>query len=367
MDDAEDLFRDTLERAQRAYGTDDKFTLSMMRALADLLMAEGKLEEAESLLASSLEKSRRIFGEDDLPTLKAHNTYCTLLMQQGKLDEALSCFHETLKAHEKVRGLDHKDTLVARNNLMATLFNQGQFEAAVPIARDVIASNARTLGDQHPNTILSRNNLGVVLLNLGRPGEAEPYVRQAHNDATATLNPAHQVRMKSTGNLIDALITLDNAADAVPLCHELIQTRRDLDPPQPGLVAQTLEQLGTAHFQLSDFTDARDAWSECVELRAVISSNHWLTNRARSELGSALAAMGAFDEAEPLLLDSFRALQSQRESIPHVAGANCLEDARQRLIDLYVAWSKPDEAATWRELDITSTQPVERAAKAESN
>ncbi|HPF39745.1 MAG TPA: serine/threonine-protein kinase [Phycisphaerae bacterium] len=346
--EAEALLRDTLERADRAFGAADPLTLVTMRILADLLLSTGALDEAESLLLSTLEAQKRTFGSDSSRTLKTHNTYCALLLRQGKIDDALSCFRETLRLHEQVCGPDHKRTLVVRNNLMGALFNKGRFEAAAPIAADVIASNVRLLGDEHPNTIMSRNNLGVVLLNLGRASEAEALFRRAYNDGQASLNPAHEVRMKSTSNLIDALLALDRPGEAVPLCHELIDVRRGLDPAEPGLVAQTMEQLGTAHFRQKEFADARDAWGECVSLRAGISSDHWLTNRARSKLGSTLTAMMRLDEAERLLLDSFQALDAQRNSIPDVAGANCVENARRRIVDLYVAWDRPGKAEEWR-------------------
>lgn len=347
--EAEALLRDTLARAERTFGTVDSLTLATMRSLADLLLSMGALDEAETLLLSTLETSKQVLGPESERTVKTHNTYCALLLQQGRLDDALSCFHEALRLHEQAYGLDDKRTLVVRNNLMGTLFNKGRFEAAAPIAKDVIASNARLLGDEHPNTIMARNNLGVVLLNLGRASESEALFRRAYDDGRASLNPAHEVRMKSTSNLIDALLALDRPGEAVPLCRELIDIRRGLDPAEPGLVAQTLEQLGSAHFQQAEFADARDAWRECVRLRAGISDDHWLTHRARSELGSALAAMMQFDEAEPLLLDSHRALDAQRDSIPEVAGADCVEDARRRIVDLYVAWGKPRKAEEWRE------------------
>ncbi|GJM25926.1 MAG: hypothetical protein DHS20C16_23410 [Phycisphaerae bacterium] len=347
--EAEELFRESLRRRRRVQGDDHKLTLRTMGRLAALLHYKGDLGEAKKLMQTALDGSERTYGPEDVRTLQRRNNYCALLLELGKIDEALACFQSVLETRERVSGLDHKQTIVVRNNLMGTLFKLGRFNEAEPVARDVLASNERVMGDKHPSTMMSMNNLGVVLLNQNRLNEAESLFRAACDSGRKSLNSEHEVRMKSTSNLIDALLALDRPAEAESYCHELIETRRSLDPPQPGLIAQTLEQLGQAHFQQKQYTDARDAWVECVELRADISNNHWLTNRARSQLGSALAALGQFNEAEALLLGSYRALDAQRDSIPLVAGANCLRDARQRIRELYQAWGKDHEADKWQD------------------
>lgn len=346
--EAEELYRESLMRRLRAFGDENKLTLGTMGRLAALLQYKGELDEAESLLNKALVGSEHTFGLDHDQTLRRRNTYCVLLLKRQKYDEALACFQSALETRERVFGLDHDETILIRNNLMGTLFKLGRFDEAEPVARDVLASDVRVLGDDHPNTITARNNLGVVLLNMNRFEEAESLFRAAYNVGRKSLNHENEVRMKSASNLIDALLAQDRPKQAETYCHELIAVRRSLVPAQPGLIAQTLEQLGHAHFNQQNYADARDAWSECVDLRASISNNHWLTNRARSELGSALAALGQLDEAESMLLDSYHALESQRETIPLIAGRNCLQDARRRISDLYLACGKVEEAKVWR-------------------
>ncbi len=346
--EAEKLFRESLRRKRQVLGDDHKLTITTMGHLAALLQYKGELDEAVELSRTAVDGSERAYGTEHVHTLHRRNTYCSLLLELGRLDEALACFQSVLRSRERVNGLDHKETIVVRNNLMGTLFKSGRFNEAEPVARDLLASNKRVMGDEHPNTIMAMNNLGVVLLNQERLSEAESLFQEAYGSGREWLNPEHEVRMKSTSNLIDALLALDRPAEAESYCYELIETRRSLDPPQPGLVAQTLEQLGHAKFQQQHHAAARDAWSECVDLRASISNNHWLTNRARSELGSALAALGHLDEAESMLLDSYHALESQRETIPLIAGRNCLQDARRRISDLYLACDKVEEAKVWR-------------------
>jgi hypothetical protein len=64
-----------------------------------------------------------------------------------------------------------------------------------------------------------------------------------------------------------------------------------------------------------------------------------------SLLGAALANQAKSAEAEPLLLESCAGFRK----LPRVPPKN-VRRALERLVGLYEAWGKPDEAAMWRAL-----------------
>jgi hypothetical protein len=68
-----------------------------------------------------------------------------------------------------------------------------------------------------------------------------------------------------------------------------------------------------------------------------LPEDHWIVASAASAAGGALAGLGSYADAEPLLLSSVVPLQSA--PIPGV-----VEQNRKRLEDLYLAWGKPDMA-----------------------
>ncbi len=348
--EAEKLYREIFARQLSKYGLDHRYVLVTMGSLAAVRMELGDLNEAEQLLAAALEGSKRTLGVRDSSTMNRQNTYCALLLRMEKTDEALACFAQLLETREKVSGKDHTRTITVRNNLMSALFKAHRFDEAEPIAHSVLDSSRRKHGDTHASTILAMNNLGVLLLNIGRPSDANSILREAHSASQSELNPEHKTRMKSTSNLIDSLLALKQPVEAESLCDGLLAVRRGLKPSQPGLVAQTLEQLGHTHYQQGRFESARDAWQECVDLRTGISMKHWLTNRARSQLGEALTALHDYAVAEKLLTESYTALVAQKATIPPVAGAGCVEDARARLVKLYELWGRPAEMAKWQSL-----------------
>ena len=68
---------------------------------------------------------------------------------------------------------------------------------------------------------------------------------------------------------------------------------------------------------------------------------------ATSLLGAVKQAQGKYEVAEPLLLAGYEGLKAQQDSIPKPYGF-MLPEARQRIIDFYETWDKPEEAARWR-------------------
>ncbi len=347
---AEPLFRDTLARRRRVLGHDHRDTLRTMAGLSRLLLDKVELDEAEELLTAALDAARGTLGTDHELTADLLNRLGLLHLSQGRFDEAIAGLRALLTSRERMLGPDHPIVIDIRNNLMSTLFKMNRLQEAEPIARDLVASSERVHGRGHPNTVMVHNNLGIVLLRLGKFDEAEEVLRWAYDEAATThLSPENEVRMKTTSNLIDVLLAQGRPADAKTYCDELLQVRRAMTEPRPGLVAQTLEQLGWASFEQGRWAEARDAWQECVEIRAQLSANHWLTNRARSELGMVLTGLGHYEEAELILIGSYQALYGQRDEIPPGDGASCIEHARARLVELYQAWGKPEEAAHWRD------------------
>ena len=83
---------------------------------------------------------------------------------------------------------------------------------------------------------------------------------------------------------------------------------------------------------------------ECLKLRReILEEGNWLIGSAESVLGDALTDQGRYQEAQELLLAGQEAM----------AGDSGASDTRkhesiERLVKLYEAWGRPDQAASWR-------------------
>ena len=71
----------------------------------------------------------------------------------------------------------------------------------------------------------------------------------------------------------------------------------------------------------------------------------WSLGATKSLLGAALTALKRYEEAEAVLLDARRDLQS----VPAMRGSE-MKDTITRLVALYVAWGKTENARAYRSL-----------------
>ena len=86
---------------------------------------------------------------------------------------------------------------------------------------------------------------------------------------------------------------------------------------------------------------------ECLTIREKQLPDDWVLFNTKSMLGGALAGQKKFQEAEPLLVEGYSGMKDREEKIPPAAKTR-LPEAIRRLVDLYTAWEKPEEAAKWR-------------------
>jgi hypothetical protein len=72
-----------------------------------------------------------------------------------------------------------------------------------------------------------------------------------------------------------------------------------------------------------------------------------LTFDTRSQLGGSLLGQGEFAQAEPLIVSGYEGLKARAGKIP-ATGRPRLAEAAERVVRLYEAWGKPEQAAAWK-------------------
>ena len=76
--------------------------------------------------------------------------------------------------------------------------------------------------------------------------------------------------------------------------------------------------------------------------------DHWTRYDALSLVGTALAGQKKYAESEPSLLSAYEGLKDRAARIPFLWRKKRPAEAGQRIVDLYDAWGKKDEADQWR-------------------
>jgi serine/threonine protein kinase len=183
-----------------------------------------------------------------------------------------------------------------------------------------------------------REMLGLTYVNLGEAAQA---VRQ-YERALALREAMQGVNNPETSECLNELAVAyrlaGRDADAARLYHR--------DPNSPAN-ATALAIQGMAMLSQRKFAEAEPTLRQCLTIREKNQPDDWTTFDTRSMLGEALLEQKKYPEAEPLLLSGYKGLKNGEADIPSQEKGR-LTRALERLVKLYEAWGKKEEAVKWR-------------------
>ena len=204
------------------------------------------------------------------------------------------------------------------------------------------------VGPEHWDTLLWMHNLAMLDKARGRFDKAEPSFiqtlevmrRRARPGASAHPDGDRTIWRSSTrpgaGSIWPSPCTARDLA-----------AQKRVDGEQHPAVAGTLASLGLNLISQEKWIDAESSLRECLAIRERAQPELWSTFNARSLLGGSLLGQKKYAEAEPLLLSGFEGMKAREAKVP-VKSKDRLPEALGRIIQLYEAVGKVDEAARWR-------------------
>jgi hypothetical protein len=119
--------------------------------------------------------------------------------------------------------------------------------------------------------------------------------------------------------------------------------RRKLGDDHPDTL-KTADNLAVNFLQQQRYRDVEKLLADFIVPRRKDAVDTWYRYNTASLLGAALSAEKKYDEAEKLLLDGYKGLSDRQAA----TDLNALEQSRQRIIQLYQSWGKPERAEEWR-------------------
>ena len=121
LDDAEPFLASACDIYERALGPNSRETLKARNEYALLLRLGGRLQEAEAMYRRTLQAERRHLGEYDRDTLETWNNLAVALVKQERLDEAESEYRRLLAIQQALFGPEGATTLMTMGNLAQLL------------------------------------------------------------------------------------------------------------------------------------------------------------------------------------------------------------------------------------------------------
>ena len=211
----------------------------------------------------------------------------------------------------------------------------------------------------HEFIAMSKHNLATVLIARGKYAEAEQLLRDAiaiSRDIFPDDFEQHRAAAYDWDSLADLYRATSDFDQARELCGKSLAIRQACysndDHPEIG---SALFLQGRIELEFGDPVAAEPLLTDALAILAKLPEGHWRTALCESVLGECLTGLARYAAAEELLVHGFEVLR-QRAAIP-----NCdTLAALQRLIDLYDAWEKPEQAQAYRALLPESDRAEQR-------
>lgn len=220
----------------------------LLRSLAQVLMAQGKLVEAEAVARQAVEKTLQRAGRAAPDTGRGLRLLATIIAEQGRYEESARLAEAALAAVlESGAAADSAVALAVRRSTLAAQVALGNDRRALEIFAEV-----RRLLQPNPQLAeqLSKGDLDVVLawLRTGQPAPAERMAAQML--ATRRGQPGDQVLRLAEVEAFLAMAQADlgqlpaalaSFRHAVPVLIERV--RRELDAQNGGMRRQQRLQI----------------------------------------------------------------------------------------------------------------------------
>jgi serine/threonine protein kinase len=348
LDRALSLYEETLKRMKATLPTDHPDTFTCMDDLAWCYQDAGKLDRAVPLYEEALERRKATLPPDHPDVLRNMRDLAWGYQAAGKLDRTLPLSEETLRLIRAKHGSADPGTLEVMNVLACAYQAAGKLDLALPLFEEVLRWKRIILPADHPNTLTSMNNLALCYQDAGKLDRALPLYEEALERRKATLPPPdHPDILQSMNNLAWGYLVASKLDLALPLYEQtLTRIKPKLGHDHPNTL-MIMGNLGKGYIQTGQTAKAVPILRECLAIRETKEPDGWRTFDTKSMLGAALVGEKRYSEAEPLLLGGYEGLRQREATIPPVHKIRLIE-ALRRLVQLYDAWGKADEAARWR-------------------
>ncbi|MCA9198350.1 MAG: hypothetical protein KDA87_12460, partial [Planctomycetales bacterium] len=300
-----------------------------------------QLDESGQLLIRVLASKRRTLGDADESTLSTWGNYASLLLQQGQKQEALSSLQTIADLWMQHYGERNPGSLMALEHLA---FAQSYVDVAdaIPIYVRLVELRSDVLSKEHPHTMRTILNLGTAYLGTNQPRDAIPLFRQLRNWNESNVSQAG-VRYDAEPLLAIALASAGQAVEAEEIMHHRV-TRLAENVPSTDSRLQVARVYWAYCLVQADMVSAANTELESLILDEGAAQLPPDIAGLRSVLiGRAELENGAFEQAEPKLLNGYATLKDTkgREFV-------LTRFAQDSIRLLYQDWERPERWEEWK-------------------
>ncbi len=326
----------TLASARRVFGDEDWHTFATLHMLGEAHRAAGRPDQAEALIRQASDGMKRVAGEDAQLTLFVTGGLADLYASTDRQSLAEPLFAAVVAGYRRTLGRGSVTTLrLERQYAERILGPQGRSDEAIACLRDTLEAGRASLGLGHPETLATQRALAAALQRGNDVTESRSLWLDALVRAKA-IRPRHDIGVREA---IRGLVAWDAAAGDLDATIAWLRTQYT---GQEGGLSTDLGHAGIDALREIGPAAAEPLLRASLRIMTEEGLNPGSIANATSLLGQAVSEQGRPLEAEPLLLEGYRALAELRPRTRYPIGA------ADRLVAHYERAGRADEAACWR-------------------
>ncbi|HEX7317079.1 MAG TPA: serine/threonine-protein kinase [Pyrinomonadaceae bacterium] len=314
VDAAAQHLRASLETRRRVLGPEHPDTAQSMTALAEQFVFQGKFAEAETLSREAVAVYRRASERGDVNPrwfAIALNVLGVSLSYKGDAAASQALLLEAVKVGANLTGQDRGMIAVIYGNVGIQRGNQGDVDGAVDYLQKSV-EEMRRLPDR-PTSNLANNlsNLGSFMTIKGEYERAEALLREAQDLNRQTVGEKHLFTIMSIIYLADNYCEQGNFSRALEEINRALALQRETLKEGHIDFARSWTILGKILTRTGQFAGGEEHLRRALALRVkALKPGHLAIAGTQGALGECLTVQGRYDEAEPLLNDSHKALEA---------------------------------------------------------
>ncbi len=260
----------------------------------------GDFGAADKLFSDAAERFHKKFGDKHIYNVYVLSRHAESFMRRGDLDRAMELYRQSFDIMRQAP--PDAETCNALINVGLIEMTRRNYDEAEKKLFEAARVSEQYLGSDYPLSVSAWLHLTSIYCQRRDPAQAEMTAMRALKIAREKYPPEHFLNAEALAALSRALILADKPRQASPHLQEAMEKYRKLRDKSPS---DSLTSAGI--------------------------------------LGECLTLLKRYEEAERLLNASYDGLKPIR-------GAQSPEmvEARQRLVKLYDAWGRPEQAARFR-------------------
>jgi serine/threonine-protein kinase len=345
LETADTLLRQALALRQSRLEQDPLSVVMSLNEIGVLFRLQGQHDQAEAHYRAALTLAQGIPGDHE-EVADTHNNLGVVLLDLGMIEDAEAQFRDALAIARRVLGHSHPRVGRILSNLGVSLGMQRKYDDAESVLREALVVSREGLGDDHPRLVEALNNLGKLLQRKEQTNDAEVLFREAVEIARRRLGSDHPQTAHVVSNLAGLLRDQGDFAAAAALSREALAIRRERLGDGHVDLGRSQVQLGTILIADHNPEEAEGLLRQALDIfEQSLPGGHWRIANAQSILGHCLVALSRYEEAEPLLIEGYQG-QAAIQGLEHPRTLAAL----RRVIALYEAWDRPQDATRYRAL-----------------